>query len=139
MPHTARLVPSSRPVRFARRHGVVLTLIALMFLSAAACTGSLIPGQAMGPTNAVTTPTAREYWPTTGWRTAEPEDHGVDPAGLAELERQLAAGYPHVRSVLIVRNGYLVYEHYRPGLNALSGHDIRSATQSVISALIGIA
>jgi len=55
------------------------------------------------------------------------------------VEDQVAKGpYLHVRSVLIVRGGYLVYEHYWQGLDQADGHDVRSVTKSV-SALVGIA
>jgi CubicO group peptidase (beta-lactamase class C family) len=83
---------------------------------------------------------AGDYWPTDGWRTAPPSNHGVDPAALAMVEDQVAKGpYLHIRSVLIVRGGYLVYEHYWQGLDQADGHDVRSVTKSVIGALVGIA
>jgi CubicO group peptidase (beta-lactamase class C family) len=83
---------------------------------------------------------AGDYWPTDGWRTAPPRDHGIDPTALAMVEDQVAKGpYLHVRSVLIVRGGYLVYEHYWQGLGQADGHDVRSVTKSVIGALVGIA
>jgi CubicO group peptidase (beta-lactamase class C family) len=81
----------------------------------------------------------RDYWPTAGWRTATPEDQGIDPKALAEIEGQVAAAYGQVRSVLIVRHGYLVYEHYWHGLDHTNGHDVRSVTKSVVGALVGIA
>ena len=82
---------------------------------------------------------APDYWPTAGWRTAAPEDHGIDSAALAALDDQVASAYPQVRSVLVVRHGYLVHEHYWHGLDKTSGHDVRSATKSVTGALVGIA
>jgi CubicO group peptidase (beta-lactamase class C family) len=82
---------------------------------------------------------APDYWPTAGWRTAAPKDHGLDSAALAELDHQVASAYPQVRSVLVVRHGYLVYEHYWHGLDQTSGHDVRSVTKSFTSALVGIA
>lgn len=81
----------------------------------------------------------RDYWPTAGWRTVAPEDHGMDAAALAEIEDQVAAAYPQVRSVLIVRHGHLVYEKYWHGLDPTSGHDVRSVTKSVVATLVGIA
>jgi CubicO group peptidase (beta-lactamase class C family) len=82
---------------------------------------------------------ARAYWPTAGWRTAAPTDHGIDSAALAQVEDQVDTGYPQVRSVLVVRHGYLVYERYWHGLDETAGHDVRSVTKSVIGALVGIA
>jgi CubicO group peptidase (beta-lactamase class C family) len=84
-------------------------------------------------------PAAREYWPTAGWRTATPQSHGIDAAALAKVEQQVAAGFTEVRSVLVVRHGYLVYEHYWHGLDASAGHDVRSVTKSVVGTLVGIA
>ena len=81
----------------------------------------------------------RDYWPTAGWRTASPQDHGIDSAALAEIEDQVAKAYPQVRSVLVVRHGYLVYEHYWHGLDQTSGHAVHSVTKSVVGALVGIA
>jgi CubicO group peptidase (beta-lactamase class C family) len=86
-----------------------------------------------------TGPPERDYWPTDGWRTAEPEDHGFDADELAEVERMVAEAYTSVRSIVVVRNGVLVYERYWQGLDADDGHDVRSVTKSVVSALVGIA
>jgi hypothetical protein len=47
--------------------------------------------------------------------------------------------YPQVRSVLVIRHGYLVYERYWQGFTAADGHDCRSVTKSFVSALVGIA
>ena len=57
------------------------------------------------------------YWPTAGWHTAAPQDHGIDPAALAMIEDEVAKAYPQIRSVLIVRHGYLLYEDYWQGLD----------------------
>jgi hypothetical protein len=57
-------------------------------------------------------PAQRDYWPTAGWRTAAPQDQGMDPQVLDDLDSQVPQHYPQVRSLLIVRHGYLVYERY---------------------------
>jgi CubicO group peptidase (beta-lactamase class C family) len=84
-------------------------------------------------------PTQRDYWPTAGWRTAAPADQGMDPAVLGDLDRQVPDQYPQVRSLLVVRHGYLVYERYWQGFDVADGQEIHSVTKSVISALVGIA
>ena len=55
-------------------------------------------------------PRQRDYWPTNGWRTAPPKAQGMDPAVLAAIAGNVSSLYPQVRSVLVVRHGYLVYE-----------------------------
>lgn len=82
---------------------------------------------------------AAEYWPTAGWRTASPDAQGVDRAAFTNIESQVASTFTEVRSVLVVRHGYLVYEHYWHGLDASSGHDVRSVTKSVVGTLVGMA
>lgn len=77
----------------------------------------------------------RDYWPTAGWRSAPPDDHGLDPAKLIAAQAHLAEHVPHIDSLLIVRGGYLVHEQYANG--AL--HNLQSVTKSVTSALVGIA
>ena len=84
----------------------------------------------------MTTPT-RDYWPTDGWRTAAPDDHGLDPAQMTAALAYLKEHVPHIDSLLIVRGGYLVYEHYANDPAAL--HNVKSMTKSVTSALAGIA
>ena len=114
---------------------------ALVWLLLAACTRSAPDGRPTpqpSPSTA-TSPIARDYWPTAGWRTAESRIQGVDAAQLAQVEGQVGSAFPQVRSVLVVRHGYLVYEHYWHGLDQTSGHDMASVTKSVVGALVGIA
>jgi CubicO group peptidase (beta-lactamase class C family) len=84
-------------------------------------------------------PSHRDYWPTAGWRTAAPTTQGMAPQVLDDLDTVVPERYPQVRSLLVVRHGYLVYEHYWHGFDAADGHDVRSVTKSVTSALVGIA
>jgi CubicO group peptidase (beta-lactamase class C family) len=84
-------------------------------------------------------PVQRDYWPTAGWRAAAPADQGMDPAALDDLDTMVPDLYPQVRSVLVVRHGYLVYERYWHGDDAGDGQSSFSVTKSFISALVGIA
>jgi CubicO group peptidase (beta-lactamase class C family) len=84
-------------------------------------------------------PAQRDYWPTAGWRTAAPDQQGMDPQVLDELDTQVPERYPQVHSLLVVRHGYLVYEHYWHGFGAADGQEIHSITKSITSALVGIA
>jgi CubicO group peptidase (beta-lactamase class C family) len=69
------------------------------------------------------------------WERATPAETGFDAAGL---ESAIAAA-ADVRSLLIVRDGYLVHESYGAGIDRNSMHDVRSVTKSIVSALVGIA
>jgi hypothetical protein len=91
---------------------------------AAACT-SPDRQEATATSQASAAPAQRDYWPTAGWRTAAPAGQGMDPAVLDDLDTKVPDFYPQVRSVLVVRHGYLVYEHYWQGVKATDGHDIR--------------
>lgn len=80
-----------------------------------------------------------DYWPTDGWQTSTPEAQGMNSATLSMMLDQLQANNPGVDSLLIVRNGYLVFEAYFPPYHQDVTHIIHSCTKSIISALIGIA
>jgi CubicO group peptidase (beta-lactamase class C family) len=115
----------------------VLLAAALGCVLAAACTGP--DGQAPAPTSQAPVPVERDYWPTTGWRTAAPDEQGMAPAVLGDLDTMVPDLYPQVRSVLVVRHGHLVYERYWQGADAGDGHTSYSVTKSFVSALVGIA
>jgi CubicO group peptidase (beta-lactamase class C family) len=87
------------------------------------------------------------------WAHKTPADVGLEPAPLAALGEQLKAKPElNVHSVLVVKDGALVYEQYLEGRDEYWGadlgvvrfdretlHDMRSTTKSVVSALVGIA
>ena len=58
---------------------------------------------------------------------------------LAELEALLRSRLRGVKSVVVVRKGYVVFEWYRAGCRSEDAHNVASVTKSVISALVGIA
>ena len=85
------------------------------------------------------TPTPPTYWPTTGWRSAAPEEQGMDSEKLAQMVEHIQQEKLDLHSLLIVRNGYLVSELYAYPYSAGQAHWIMSVTKSVIDALVGIA
>jgi CubicO group peptidase (beta-lactamase class C family) len=128
-----------RPGRSAPAHRRLWLLVAVLVgLLAAACT-SPDSRQATATRQTSARPTQRDYWPTAGWRTAAPKDQGMDPAVVGELDAKVSGTYPQVRSLLIVRHGYLVYERYWHGFKASDGHNTWSVTKSLTSSLVGIA
>jgi CubicO group peptidase (beta-lactamase class C family) len=82
--------------------------------------------------------TARDYWPTDGWKTAPMEEHGVDPA-MMEKARAFARADRLTRCLLVVRSGYVVFEEYYGGGGRDVSTETWSVTKSFASALVGIA
>jgi CubicO group peptidase (beta-lactamase class C family) len=87
------------------------------------------------------------------WIIANPESSGLRSEPLRDLVDWLDGfGQANIHSVLVVRHGRLLFEHYRAGEDECWGeplgnvvhgpnskHDLRSVTKSVISLLVGIA
>jgi CubicO group peptidase (beta-lactamase class C family) len=79
--------------------------------------------------------------PPGGWATATPGEHGLDAGRLRSLAEAIDAGrdYPDLHSLLVIRNGRLVFEEYFHGHRADRLHTQQSVSKSFTSALIGIA
>lgn len=74
------------------------------------------------------------------WPLASADEAGATPADLEDaITKQLSAPDHGIDSVVVIRHGKLVTEHYwtKDGSNSL--HDLRSATKSITSLLVGIA
>lgn len=121
------------------------SLILLLLLTACSTGGG---GGGSGPQALQTQPIARED----GLPVAAPSDVGLDEAMLSQLTDRLANARMNVHSVLIMKDGKLVYEAYRKGRDEKWGesvgvvqfgpdtlHDARSMTKSVVALLVGIA
>lgn len=81
------------------------------------------------------------------------DEVGMDSILISDMNRAIVDNeYPNIHSILIARNGKLVYENYFPGQDEIWGnsigfvkhhqdslHDVRSVSKSVVSACIGIA
>jgi CubicO group peptidase (beta-lactamase class C family) len=90
----------------------------------------------------ISQPTEPDYWPTTDWQTAPPESQGIDSSWLLRMEGYIDEAFISnpLRSILVIRHGYLVYENYfgNPEMENQT-NNIYSCTKSVTSSLIGIA
>jgi hypothetical protein len=53
----------------------------------------------------------RVYWPTQGWQNGLMEDHGVNPSKM-ELANKFAAEDSLTRALLVIKDGYIVFEKY---------------------------
>lgn len=86
------------------------------------------------------------------WRIEAQTAVSIDPKPLCALIDNLETLELNIHSVLVVRRGSLVFEHYRRGVDQRGGralgevahgpdvkHDVRSVSKSVVSLLIGIA
>ena len=75
-----------------------------------------------------------------GLETGVIKNSGLNPILLDEMMRKIVDGtYPNVHSILIIKDGRLVFEEYFYEYNKDSLHELRSATKSIVSALTGIA
>lgn len=115
---------------------VRLALLTLGLAALAACGGA--PAAPI-PTPPPSTPPARDYWPSDGWRAADPTAVGLDPELAATLDAAVARDLPFLKSLLVVKNGYLAYEQYFNGATAADLHTVNSITKSVVSAVYGTA
>ena len=84
-------------------------------------------------------PPPRDYWPTQGWRTSTPAAQGLDPDLLLKTIPFLIEKNLNTRSLLVVRNGYLVWENYYAQGMPDRAATVHSVTKSVTSALVGLA
>lgn len=74
------------------------------------------------------------------WSPAKAADSGIDAAALKLIYSDMAQEPHHdLKGIVIVRNGQLISEHYFNGDSRDSLHDIRSATKSLTSLVLGIA
>lgn len=137
------------------RFAPVLLLASLLAVGACGGGGSSIRGVASPAPSAE----AHRYQPPPqlgdGWRVAGAQELGLDPKRLEAITEAISGGveYRDIHALLIVKDGLLVYEEYFAGedqhgrhghlgrvvFDRDTQHDIRSATKSVISALVGIA
>jgi len=80
----------------------------------------------------------RDYWPTTGWRVLPPEAQGMSSIGLDELWAQMNLG-SDLGGFVLIRNGYLLYEVYYPGVGPDYLWRLASIAKSFTAGVFGVA
>jgi len=123
----------NRSVRFNRIKHLLIMIVAVLLAT------SLAPIVAAQSTPTPTPSIHSDYWPTDGWRTSSPEEQHMDSQLLTEMLD--AAQDPHIglHSLLVIRHGYIVSEHYFQHRAPDQLHDLYSVTKSYVSTLVGIA
>ncbi len=110
---------------------LALSFVLVLFIPAIPMTNSLTT--VVKKTHTVTQ--ERDYWPTDGWLTSTPDVHGMNSTLFDDLV-EIASP---LRSFLVIRNGYLIYEHYQtPDFSETTLKPLYSVTKSFISALVGM-
>ena len=130
------LLIKNRGNQFSRSHSKNRIFYLLFFLILFALVESFQGTNAAGIIQA----SSLGYWPTDNWLTSTPEEQGMDSTELNELSEYIETHYSStIDSLIIIRNGYIVYEEYPSGFNPEKLHVLHSVTKSFVSALIGIA
>ncbi|EPG64153.1 serine hydrolase [Leptospira wolffii] len=76
--------------------------------------------------------------PVEGFTVLFPEEAGLDSTPLVELSKKFRKDKTEVRSLLILKDGHLVFERYAGGISRNHNHNMYSVTKSVTSLLLGI-
>ncbi len=75
-----------------------------------------------------------------GWETSTLRDEGVEPADLNEMMLEILAGNSkYVHSILLIKNGKLIFEEYFFGYSRDTKHFLASVSKSVTSLTMGLA
>jgi CubicO group peptidase (beta-lactamase class C family) len=73
------------------------------------------------------------------WPVSAPPEQGLSQEVLLRMDQHIRTQLPHLRSLLIVRHGRLVFEKYYGDASRDGLQNMQSMTKSVSSALVGIA
>jgi CubicO group peptidase (beta-lactamase class C family) len=125
-----------RPTSLAIFKTIILSMV---LFTAAACSEQATPAPGVALAPAAVQPESPPYWPTEAWRTSTPAEQGMDAEKLNQMMAFVAEHDIAIDSVVVVRNGYIVFEAYRNGYDQHTKHHIQSVTKSFTSMLIGIA
>jgi CubicO group peptidase (beta-lactamase class C family) len=74
-----------------------------------------------------------------GWEVGTLAQAGIDVAVLYSMMNDIYENYDYIHSILIVKDGKLVFEEYANGWDPVKLHRMQSVSKSVTSTLTGIA
>jgi CubicO group peptidase (beta-lactamase class C family) len=139
-------IPVPAPISAMRPQGACGCL-ALAVAVLSACGGSRSSGGAGStpeptppPVTTALPPDTATYFPGATWRTASPEQVGIQSSVLARVDQRMASNtWRGLSSFIVVRHGYLVRETYFGGSFRDDIHTMQSVSKSVTSLLAGIA
>jgi CubicO group peptidase (beta-lactamase class C family) len=73
------------------------------------------------------------------WQTSSPEDQNINSLYLNKLVLDINDNiFGNIKSLVIIRNSYLIFEKYFRGDTRETLHPVYSVTKSIVSALVGI-
>jgi CubicO group peptidase (beta-lactamase class C family) len=147
----------AKPFKIRLARATVAGLLGLSLALAEACLdlgpnstpwSTVLPARAWAESGCGVPAAGADHWPV-----ASPESVGLASATLCPLVQRLDEWKEaNVHSVVVVRHGSLVFEHYFSGADERQGdklgevafgpetrHDVRSATKSIVALLMGIA
>lgn len=130
----------SRPAISLRR-SILVSFVSLVVLAACHDNGS----DGGAPAASIDHLALPEYWPTSSWQSASPQSHGFQRGAFDTLDDDIAAELPYLTSLMIVRDGYVLYEQYQKPLIVAGDvdentiHNLWSVTKSVTSLTLGAA
>ena len=76
--------------------------------------------------------------PDISFEKSDPSKHGLSESGIDEIKDNIN-DLPNLKSLLVVRNGKLIYEKHDDSEKEVKPHHVWSITKSMISLLVGIA
>jgi CubicO group peptidase (beta-lactamase class C family)/uncharacterized protein (DUF2164 family) len=79
------------------------------------------------------------YYPTKAWKKESPEKYNINEEIIDTLNTMIREDFSHLKSVLIVKNGAIIYEKYLNGCTQNTLHETACVFKSFLSAVIGTA
>ena len=73
------------------------------------------------------------------WEVSTLQEAGIDTAAIYDIMNVVLDKYDYMHSILIIKNGKLIFEEYLNGWDPIRIHRLQSVTKSVTSTLVGIA